>query len=354
MLEPPQTAGRVVPGGGTRYLLVDRQVRVEGGSASYTRHVSPSLNTAGVEDLSQVSITFDPTEDRLIIHHAEVRRGADVVDQPRRGRISVLQREPGLEDGVIDGSLTFSLVLVDVRIGDILDYSYTIEHRAPECGKRYYNNYQARWTSPVDFERLRVLHRVDRPLTVRNLTGAQPSISVRGGWENLEWRFTDLAPITNEPDRPAGYALFAGVSFGEVADWGEPVRLSAPVYVVREAPSPARDALIGKFRDIPFDSERIAAVLRFVQDEIRYTGIELGDRGYRPTSPNEMIDRRFGDSQDKTLLAARLLRTLGVDADPALVSTAGAARSRTGCRARASSTTRSCASTSPGRRTGSM
>ena len=61
-----------------------------------------------------------------------------------------------------------------------------------------------------------------------------------------------------------------------------------------------------------------------MQDEIRYLGIELGRYSHQPTLPAKVFARRFGDCKDKSLLLATVLKSMGVDAAPALVdSTAG-------------------------------
>ena len=58
-----------------------------------------------------------------------------------------------------------------------------------------------------------------------------------------------------------------------------------------------------------------------MQEDIRYTGLELGSGAYRPTAPAEVLLRRYGDCKDKTLLAVTMMRDLGIDAAPAFVST---------------------------------
>lgn len=63
------------------------------------------------------------------------------------------------------------------------------------------------------------------------------------------------------------------------------------------------------------------AVLRFVQDEIRYLGIELGRHSHLPNPPARVLERRFGDCKDKSLLLCTALNALGIEAYPALVNT---------------------------------
>lgn len=68
-------------------------------------------------------------------------------------------------------------------------------------------------------------------------------------------------------------------------------------------------------------AERLEKALQFVQDEIRYTGLEAGIGGYKPRNPAEVFEQRFGDCKDKSLLLCYILNELGIEAYPALVST---------------------------------
>src|SRR5262249_4625022 len=79
------------------------------------------------------------------------------------------------------------------------------------------------------------------------------------------------------------------------------------------------------FRGAGSKSEAAERATRFVQDEVRYLGFELGDASVRPSVPDLVATRRFGDCKDKALLLVTLLHQLDVDAVPVLVSMGGGA-----------------------------
>ncbi|MCK4834495.1 MAG: transglutaminase family protein, partial [Gammaproteobacteria bacterium] len=66
---------------------------------------------------------------------------------------------------------------------------------------------------------------------------------------------------------------------------------------------------------------RVLAALRFVQDEVRYLGIEMGVRSHKPNAPDAVIKQRFGDCKDKSRLLVSLLQGMGIEASSVLVST---------------------------------
>ena len=67
-------------------------------------------------------------------------------------------------------------------------------------------------------------------------------------------------------------------------------------------------------------AELVLPASRFVQDDIRYLGIEVGMARRRPTAPDQVFEQRYGDCKDKTALLVAMLRLGGLAAYPALVS----------------------------------
>ncbi len=59
--------------------------------------------------------------------------------------------------------------------------------------------------------------------------------------------------------------------------------------------------------------QKIQAIARFVQRDIRYVAIELGIGGWRPHSAPEVFTHRYGDCKDKVTLMKAMLREAGID-----------------------------------------
>jgi hypothetical protein len=53
---------------------------------------------------------------------------------------------------------------------------------------------------------------------------------------------------------------------------------------------------------------------------VRYVSLSFGENTHRPALPDVVLERRFGDCKDKSLLLVALLRALGFKADVALVN----------------------------------
>jgi hypothetical protein len=79
---------------------------------------------------------------------------------------------------------------------------------------------------------------------------------------------------------------------------------------------------MARLRAMPDAEERASQALQWVQTEIRHWSASVGECAMRPQLPATVVQRGWGDCKDKALLLARMLRELGIDARPALVSLA--------------------------------
>lgn len=88
-------------------------------------------------------------------------------------------------------------------------------------------------------------------------------------------------------------------------------------YVTR-VPDPSPDTVAALAREVTAqcgsDAERIAAITRYVHDNIRYVAIEHGEYAYVPDPPSEVLRKRFGDCKGSAGLLRAMLRSVGVDA----------------------------------------
>jgi hypothetical protein len=66
---------------------------------------------------------------------------------------------------------------------------------------------------------------------------------------------------------------------------------------------------------------KIQALARFVQEDIRYVGIELGVGAYQPRPAAEVLAHRYGDCKDKATLLSSMLKEIGVDSYYVIINT---------------------------------
>lgn len=316
--------GAIAPRGHVAYVLHDQQVRVEAqGSVLYMHAARRALDGRGVEQLAHVSINFDPSYQRLTLHALNVIRGGKVLPRLGSTRIQVLQRETELEYLIYDGSMTASAMLDDVRIGDVVEYAYSIAGSNPVFRNQAAGMMGVAWSVPVEHAFSRLVAPSSRAVGVTpHATALKPVVTDADGYRDYRWDQRNVPGLPEENDMPGWHDPYGRVQWSEFADWAAVVHWALPLYRRPADLGPALREQVARIAAEHRDpAGRAAAVLKLVQREIRYLGIEVGAGSHAPSPPALVYQRRFSDCKDKALLMVALLEALGIDAAPALVNT---------------------------------
>ncbi|MCA9403303.1 MAG: DUF3857 domain-containing protein [Candidatus Omnitrophica bacterium] len=307
---------------GISYKVVDDQVRVSGDSReNFSRRRIKVVNQTGVPYVAQFSIDFDPSYQQVTLHHVFIERDGERIDKLPDARIDVLQREKELESMIYNGRKSIHVILNDVRVGDILDYSYTNAGANPIFKGRLFTVLDLQWMVPVHDVRYRIMMPAGRSLNVKVIKAAlSPAIETAAEETVYEWRRQDVAAFIPEDRTPPWFLMSPMILVSEMKDWSD---VQAWAHELYRIPDPLPESVQEQAAMIraahPEKPDQLLAAIRFVQDEVRYTGIEIGPYSYAPNPPQKVLERRFGDCKDKSLLLVSLLGALDIEAHLALV-----------------------------------
>lgn len=322
-LELPQVGDRPVTEG-MRYLLVDTQVNLatEKKERFYRVAMQP-LNQQGLQQISSISLGFAPAYEELVIHDISVLRDGERSDRLESADIKLFQQEDELDQGLYAERWTAMLLLKDLRAGDIVEYSYTLRGSNPVLGDKYFGRELLAWGVPIERLYIGLLSPAQKPLQLRVAEGLSPrEVEIRERSEgDLRRYFVDLQqpPVVRQEDAiPEWLSLFPTLQYSQYRDWRQVNDWAHALYhTAGEIPRELADML----ERMPGNPQQKAAtVTQWIQNNIRYFGIEHGVNSHRPSAPQETFERRFGDCKDKTVLLVSALRQLGIEAQPALVS----------------------------------
>ena len=166
---------------GIEYVLVDRQYRVsETDIGSYHRVVFRIADQAGVQSASQLLLTYDPSYQRLDLHDVSIHREGTVTSRLRPDAVSLMRREEQIELQIIDGRRTAHVILEDIRVGDVVEYGYSVSGANPAFGGRACFSVPLKSSSPIRRLRVKVLWQKGRPLQYRTV-GETVAPQVRHG-----------------------------------------------------------------------------------------------------------------------------------------------------------------------------
>lgn len=274
--------------------------------------------------IGEFGISYYPAYQTLSLNRVVILRGDRVLDRTRTVNTRVLQREQNLENGVYGGASTVQLLLEDVRVGDTLWVTYTVEGANPVFGQRWADEFGLDSTLPTELRRLTVSHPRQRPLFWRQLgdlpaAQVKPAIEQAGEVERLRFEERNIEAVLLEPSIPSDFLPHRIVQMSEYADWQAVATWAAGLFP-RAAPSPALQQLAHQFAGEATPAAQAAAALHWVQDEIRYFSVAIGENSHRPQAPETVIKRRYGDCKDKSYLLVSLLGQLGIKAQPVLIN----------------------------------
>ena len=302
-------------------LLMDRQINVAENERFI--HLARQIrNYSGVEKGSMVTVEFEPDFETLDFHWIRIWRGTNCLERLSRDKLKLIQQEPELSDLMIFGRQNAVAVLDDVRAGDIVDYAYTLRGVNPVLSGRFYDQVPVQLRVPVDRLRTRLVWPAQRGLYLTNhLCSVKPATVRRADGFEFIWDFKQLPALPLEDSLPAWYDPDPYVQLTEFPTWAAVNQWALQLFTDTTPLSPALKQKIEEWRRLGRWEDRVISALHFVQDDVRYFGIEIGVSATRPCPASETFERRFGDCKDKTFLFVTILRALGVEAYPVLVNT---------------------------------
>lgn len=326
VVAPPAPQAGLAPApslGSRREELVDFQVnhtlqKVQ----TFVRIRSIALDASALSDVSQPQITFNPAFQTVTIHNATVIRDGRRSERLADARIESMRREQRLEHQVIDGNDTLLLVLNDVRIGEAVEISYTLEGQNPIFEGRISWSMRLAWGTPVELLHNRLIAPAGRKLHTKSLAGNnEPERLTEGPNQVLRAVRHQVAAIPYEPLTPPWIKVYPEIDITDFAGWDEVDAWAQRLFALPQPMPPEVRARAAAFRASGLNNEALLSeVLRFVQDEVRYFSVSLGESSHRPKPPQTTLTDLVGDCKDKVQLFNALLRELGFDARPALVS----------------------------------
>ncbi len=309
---------------GRYYLLSDIQVRVEGKTKQQYNHFAVKvLNERGMENAANIEVVFDPAYQKLTFHTIRVRRDDIVIAKLNSARIRVLQRERELEYLIFDGRKTASIFLEDIRVGDVVEYDYSIEGVNPVFGGKHFGWFDMQWGAPVERLQVRLLWPKVRNIFFKNLNDApHPKLHESGEFTEYLWSIQGQPGLLLSRDTPMSYDPFVSVQWSEFSGWADVAGWASALYKLPTRLSPELKTQVDRIaRDFSDTQTRAAETLRYVQKNIRYLGVEVGTGSHAPSDPNTVMIRRFGDCKDKALMTLTMLNAMGIKARAAVVNT---------------------------------
>jgi transglutaminase-like putative cysteine protease len=303
-------------------ILSDEQYNA-GLQQSYFHQMMLLTNEGGVQDNSQIEVHFDPSYQKVTFHHIRINRNGVVREQLKVNEFKVFRQETDVASFLYNGNSTALFIIKDVRVGDIIDYDYTVTGFNPVFKNKFYHQFYFSGDEPLGRIYYSVILPKGRKLQLRSFNDSPEAImtNLSDGSVKYEWKVNDVKAHITEESVPEWYDDYPCTEVTEANTWKDIVDWTRSINPPTDKISPELKSFVNKIQQECSDNtEYLKRCVRFVQDEVRYMGIETSEHSHKPHSPDQTFKQKYGDCKDKSLLLCAMLNANKIEAYPALVN----------------------------------
>ena len=304
--------------------LFDSQINV-GHQTNYVHFIRKIVNESGIQNASEISVEFSPEYQTLTFHYIRIIRNGVVLNQLRLNDIKVVQEENNVEEYQYNGLKRAFVILKDIRKEDQIETAYSLNGFNPV--------FEDKFTASLDFSNDNPIMNYYRTIlaeSTRNLhltffsDCPKPKEISKENFKIYHWDNPPIGLWESTGSSPSWYDPLPSVTISEFNTWNEVVQWALRINnnYNFNLPAALKTKISDWHRRARGDNEQfVRLALRFVQDNIRYLGLEIGVNTHRPHPPGEVFNNGYGDCKDKALLLATILRSENITAYAALVNT---------------------------------
>ena len=304
-------------------LLYEEQYHLE--QKTIYRHIIRDIvSETGIQNGSQINVSYNPEYEKLLVHEVLIRRNGEVINRLTPGNFKIIQKEEELSLHIYSGTYNAFYLVEDVRKGDQIEYAYSVIGENPIFANKFSEILYLTSYEPVTNFYKALIVSPSRKLYFKAFNNApEPVKRSINGLDLYEWNLGNKVHILDPEDyQPSWYTGYPHYEISEYNSWKEVVDWAAKVNDVPLAGTELQSRIAQIKKLAGDDKEKyLLEAIRFVQDDIRYMGIEMGEYSHRPNMPEKVCRQRFGDCKDKSLLLCALLRANGITAYMAYVNT---------------------------------
>lgn len=300
------------------------QVNVQSTTRFY-RDVKVVFDNAGTESAGQININFNPEYQKVIFHELAVIRNGNRINKLDIKQVKQLSLEDDLTRSIYNGMKSAYFIIDDLRKDDKIISSYSIQGFNSVFQNKFSDSYYLQSYEPIGRVYARYIipnHRTVKFKTYRN--APNPVVTDIGSDKVYTWDVTGTEKASYSFNTPSWYTNVDYIECSEYTNWQEVSDWIAninPILPINPNSS------LGKYVDKLWKEAKgntnafLDAATKFVQNDIRYMGVEVGEYSHRANNPEKVFQQRYGDCKDKSVLLASMLQSKGIQAYLVLANT---------------------------------
>lgn len=300
-----------------------------------TSYVAVYINSdEAVRDYSQISVSFNSFYEDIKLEFAHVRTPDGQLDSIKADATQI--QSPTDENFYHDRKeLLFSLP--NVRKGSVIEFQYRYTDTKKMVPDQWFDSFSFHWwedraagqgsradailTSELNITAPINIHLFSSAVTTYNITQQR---SEKDQQQTITWTGKNIAKIELQSDMPREHDYAPYLRVATTDQWNDVARWADDLVEPHLLSDAALAQIVTDIKKTALTPEaKVKAVYQTIQDRIRYVFAHVGRGGYEPHDTTDILKNGYGDCKDQTVLAVKLLRDLGIKADPALIVTRG-------------------------------
>lgn len=312
------------PVNGVRMFLMSTQTNYATPEPEfYYRAVIQLVNISSLSGQSTVSLSYIPKYQTYTVTGLNIIRGSEIIDVREKAIVRFNQLEAPIGSDQFESPKQVMIFVPGLRTEDIVDFSYIVRGAQEAFQDTISGSFDHGANFPVGRFYTRVLVPKGLKLHIFGINSpAEPErYDNAGGYDEYRWVEDKINPSAIEENAPSWYSSFPVTYYSNFNSWADVRKWAESLFISHAEPDPELVSLANELTEgLVTETEKLRAVLTFMQREIRNVGMELGRNGFRPFPTTIVLERRFGDCKDKSNLFLDILRALNIRAVPVLTN----------------------------------
>jgi tetratricopeptide (TPR) repeat protein len=281
------------------------------------------LAPAAVQQFGVLNLPYKSASERLDIIYIRVTKPNGAIIETPTSNAQDIPTEVSRVAPTYSDSREKQVPVKALGVGDVLEWRVCSVKLKPEAPNEFWFSQEFMQDAVVLQETLRITLPQTKYVFVKaGSPDIVPEITEQNGLRTYLWKTAQLKPTKQDqnkttrptPKKPNGIQLTSFKNWEEVGRW------YAALQKPQLEPTPAiRMKAAELVAGATTDDAKLAAIYRFVATDFRYISVSFGQGRYQPHSADEVLSNQYGDCKDKHTLFAALLRSVGIEAWPALI-----------------------------------
>jgi len=279
---------------------------------------------SAVREFGLLAYPFASSFESLDVVYARVHKPDGTIVETPAADVQELDSAVSREAPMYTDQREKHIAIKSLSVGDVLEAHLRWTIHDPIAPGQFWHDHSYFREGICLREILEIDVPVQVPVKLRN-SDPQPSVKEQSGRRFYRFETSNLKKPDDSktPDweknyhglQPPDVQLSSFKTWEDLGSWFSSM-VQPKIAVTPEIRAKAEDLT----KDKTTEEEKLHAIYDFVSTRFRYIGIDLGLSRYTPHGASDVLTNRYGDCKDKHTLFAALLRSVGLNAYPVLIS----------------------------------